>query len=91
MRLENAVSLLFSWSQRADSNRGPTDYEFLSVVDSKGFRPLSRTNLRIFMRFCFPIRRKSAENSEAFGTTFCPESDLEILTIHRQFEGKGTR
>jgi hypothetical protein len=27
MRLDNAVSLLESWSQRADLNRGPTDYE----------------------------------------------------------------
>ena len=31
MRLENAVSLLESWSQRADLNRGPTDYESVAL------------------------------------------------------------
>jgi hypothetical protein len=91
MRLENAVSLLFSWSQRADLNRGPTDYEFLLTVPSKEIKPILRDNSAIFLRTGFPISRKSAENSGHFGALLGPESDSKNLPIHHHFEREGIR
>jgi hypothetical protein len=32
MKFRGAVSLLFSWSQRPDLNRGPTDYEWKTTL-----------------------------------------------------------
>jgi hypothetical protein len=63
MKFKKDVILLFSWSQRPDLNRGPTDYELLQNVANKGISPLYRTNSAKFLRFASPIRRKSAENS----------------------------